>query len=205
MSRYPPHDLATVIDHELVHVLLDQHCGRAAPYVSRWFHEGLAQELSGRPYVGMSEDDLVLTVRANRLLQFGSLRERFPRSRSELRRAYAQSFSFVAFLNRRFGLERLLEAARMSTPERGFRGGFYELTQVPMVDLEDQWREYIVHGSGAAYRFVLENCFSYVMILGVVLLAFAGMRRFQRDERAREKLERDEFAEQELTDSDNLP
>ncbi len=188
--RSPPHDLRTVVDHELVHILLDQHVGRAAsPHVSRWFHEGLAQVLSGGPYLGMSEDDLVLATRWGRLMRFSDLHDRFPHSKTRLQRAYAQSFSFVGFLHRALGLELLLEAAKKSVKDGGFRVGFYEVTRKALVLQEEKWKEYVLNRSGAALRFVFENCFAYVGLAAFVLLALAWIRRSRRDEQARAKLE----------------
>ncbi|MCA8942967.1 MAG: hypothetical protein KDB80_10445 [Planctomycetes bacterium] len=193
--HHPPHDLRTVVDHELVHILLDQFVGEAAPHVSRWFHEGLAQELSGGPYIGMSEDDLVIAARADRLFRFAELDQDFPGDRSGLRRAYAQSFSFVGFLRRRFGLDALLEAARQSTADGGFRAGFVAVTHGAMLHQVDEWREYVLTGSGAPLRFLMRNCFSFLVVIGFPLLAIAVIRRFRRDDAARRKLEFEERVE----------
>lgn len=194
----PPHDLRTVVDHEIVHILLDQHAG---PHVSRWFHEGLAQLLSGGAYIGMSEDDLVITARADRLLRFADLRYEFPGDRNGLRRAYAQSFSFVGHLHRKFGLPALLECARASTPDGGFRAGFVAVQRAPLLHEVDAWKHYVLTGSGAPMRFLLNNCFSFLMVIGLPLLALAAIRRFRRDEAARQKLAREDRAED---DADSL-
>jgi hypothetical protein len=61
-----------------------------------------------------------------------------------------------------------------------------------MLVQEDAWLDYLRSDSGAAFRFVFENCFSYVMIAAVVLLALAGIRRWRRDDLHREKLDREE-------------
>lgn len=194
--HHPPHDLRTVVDHEIVHVLLDQFAGEAGPYVSRWFHEGLAQELSGGPYVGMSEDDLVIATRAGRLFRFSDLRTDFPDDRSGLRRAYAQSFSFVGFLRREFGLETLLEAARHSSADDGFRGGFVAVTHGAMLHHVDAWKHYVLTESGAPMRFLMRNCFSFSIVIGLPLLALAVIRRFRRDDVVRRKLEAEESRDQ---------
>ena len=41
----PRSDIAPVVDHELVHLLLDQYASAAARRLPRWFHEGIAQVL----------------------------------------------------------------------------------------------------------------------------------------------------------------
>ena len=52
--------LQTVVEHELVHILLHQFAGPGAELLPRWFHEGMAQHLSGATYLGAREEDLVI-------------------------------------------------------------------------------------------------------------------------------------------------
>ena len=98
----PPNDLRTTVDHELVHILLDQHVGPNGLYVPRWLHEGLAQVLAGGLYLDIQEEHLALRVRDRTYLPFRSLRESFPSHDPDaLALAYGQSNSFVAFLRRK--------------------------------------------------------------------------------------------------------
>ncbi len=190
--RLPPNDLRTVVDHEIVHILLHQYAGKAAPYVPRWLHEGLAQDLSGRTYLGVSEDDLAFRIQTDRLFRFRDLRQGFPSDPTQLRLAYAQSFSFVAFLRREIGMHRLLQAVRESGPDEWFIEGLVRVTDMTLMSFTDPWKRYVVTDSGAIMRFMLENCFSYTMILAFVLLAMAGVRRWNRDYETKLKLEREE-------------
>ncbi len=189
--QQPPFDLGTVVRHELVHILLHDWAGDAAEFVPRWVHEGLAQALSGKLYLGASEDLLLFRAQTDRLLSLANLRRRFPEDRDELRAAYAQSFSFVSFLIRAVGLDRVLAATRNCVEETWFRGGFFRTTDEALINLEEEWRDYLARDSGAGMRFVLENCFSYLMVLAIVLLALAGIRVWNRDHEAQLRLERE--------------
>ncbi|HLU40074.1 MAG TPA: hypothetical protein VK081_11875 [Planctomycetota bacterium] len=177
----PPNDLRTVVVHELVHVLLDQAAGPAGPFVPRWVHEGLAQELSGGPYLAVQEEDLVLAVWTRTGPRFSRLVHRFP-ARDDLRRlAYAQSFSFVAYLVDRFGVDKIVEAVRRSRADRPFHLALLDVTGLSMARLQDDWEQYVVFRSGAIARFLLRNCFSLVIILAVPLLVIAVVQRSRRN------------------------
>lgn len=188
----PPGDLRTVVDHELVHMLLHAHSGEGADFVPRWFHEGLAQEMSGAAYLGMREADIAIPAQTMKLLRFSDLRTGFPKDNYGLRLAYGQSFSYVAFLKRKVGLETLLRAARMADREQWFRNGFLSVTGAPLVFQEELWRDYLVNDSGALWRRMRSDCFAYLMIPGTVLLVWATRRAVIRDRRSRLRLEQAE-------------
>lgn len=190
----PPHDLAAVVGHELTHVLLDRWAGRAGPFVSRWFHEGLAQELSGGRYLGVSEEQIAFRAATNRLLSFRDLHARFPDEPAPLSAAYAQSWSYVAFLRRRYGLELLLRAAQDSRAGSTYAEAFARVVGEPLP--EDEWRHWLVHGSGAGPRVLLENCFALLLLVSLPLLALAGIRLWNREHRKSVELERREAEEE---------
>jgi hypothetical protein len=194
----PPHDLRTVVVHELAHVLLDQWAGPAGPYVSRWFHEGLAQHLAGASYAMVAEEEIVWHLKTRTLPMFSDLHAGFP-ARPDLQNlAYAQSLSFVDFLVRRMGLRDVIDAARECGPDAPYPRAFTRHTGESLLDLQIAWEDDVM-GSGAMLRFVLQNWFSYVMILAVPLLVIAAMRRMNRNHRIRQQLEMEEAA---LADDD---
>ena len=115
-------NLQTVVEHELVHILLHQFAGPGAELLPRWFHEGMAQDLSGATYLGAREEDLVVRARFDTLPPLGSLQGDFPQDDAfRLRQAYAQSFSFVAYLRRELGHQMLLEVSRACGGDLDFR------------------------------------------------------------------------------------
>lgn len=201
----PPQDLTTVLAHELVHLLIDQYAGQFAPTVPRWVHEGLAQHLSGGSYLGAREDDLLYPAAVGRLLRFRELARDFPADEAQRRIAYAQSESFVSFLIRKVGIDAVVEAIHRSTELDGYVGGFALRAGTPLGWFEDEWVLWVRDESGARWRFFFQNCFSYSMIGGLVLLALALGRRLERDERARRKLEREERDEAQTGTEDAEP
>jgi hypothetical protein len=184
--------LRGVVVHELTHELLDQFVAPHGALIPRWFHEGLAQSLAGDTYLGAREEDLVWRVSTNRLLSFGDLRSDFPEPPTELRIAYAQSYSYVAWLQREFGLETLLTIARSTDELTSFERSLVGRTRRSTLELEDAWRDHLQHASGAVWRVVLGQCFSLAMIGVLPLLVLALIRRLAADQRAAARLARSE-------------
>lgn len=186
--REPPNDLRTVVVHELVHTLLDQHADAGAPFIPRWVHEGLAQTLSGGPYLGIQEENLLFAVGSRTAFRFSELEWGFPRRADLLRLAYAQSYSFVAYMTDRVGAIAVVEAGRRCRADHAFHVGLYEVTESTQARLQEDWENYILFGSGALSRFLLRNCFSLVMILAVPLLVIAVVKRARRNRVRKDQL-----------------
>lgn len=184
--------LRGVVVHELTHELLDQFVAPHGRLIPRWFHEGLAQSLAGDIYLGAREEDLVWRLATNRLLSFGDLRADFPEEPTELRIAYAQSYSYVAWLQREFGLETLLTIARSADNLTSFERSLVGRTRRTTLELEDAWRDHLQHASGAIWRVVLGQCFSLAMVGALPLLVLALIRRLAADQRAAARLARSE-------------
>ena len=187
--------LQSVVEHELIHILLHQFAGSGGEYIPRWIHEGMAQDLSDATYLGAREEDLIAPARFGNLPTFAGLTENFRRGGFRLRQAYAHSFSLVAFLRRELGHQALLEIAKATAEQRDFTAAFVGKTQHAVVYYEEKWIEYLENDSGAPARVILQNCFSYLIILAAPVLALAVIRRLARDKRAREKLLAAEAAE----------
>lgn len=181
-------NLRGVVVHELVHELLDQFVAPHGGAMPRWFHEGLAQTIAGDIYLGAREEDLVWRAAASRLLSFGDLRGGFPEPPTELRIAYAQSYSYVAWLLREYGLDTLLTIARSVDELTSFERSLVGRTGRSTYDLETAWKNHLQHQSGAVWRVVLGQCFSLALIGALPLLVLALIRRLAADRRAAARL-----------------
>jgi hypothetical protein len=187
----PPNDLRTVLHHELVHVLVDQFAGDKGRLVPRWLHEGLAQSLSGETYLRAREVDLLTPLIHGRLLPLRALTKDFPDDPTQRRLAYHQSYSFVDWLIRRRGLRDIRQGILWATELDNFIGGFAHVTQVPLIREYERWQRWLTHESGAPWLFLFQNCFSYVMILGFVALAYSAARVHSREARTRRRMDRE--------------
>ena len=161
-----------------------------------------AQLLAGDTYLSASEDDLVWRLAAGNLPPFGSLERRFPATRFELRSAYAQSYSYVAWLERNYGLPLLLRTARNTDERTSFGRSLVAQTGRSSLQLQDAWRDYVLYGSGASWRVLRENWFGLSMILVLPVLVLALIRRLHREERARQVLEQRARQAQEVQEVD---
>jgi hypothetical protein len=189
---------AAVVRHELVHELLDQYVQPHGALIPRWFHEGLAQLLAGDTYLGAREEDLVWRVAGGSLPSFHSMEDRFPLAPSDVRLAYAQSFSYVAWLSREYGMSLLLRCARYTDRVTSFGRALVGQTGRNSLQLEAAWKDYVVHGSGAPWRVVFGSWFSFLMVMILPILVLALIRRLNAEERAARQIaartERDRLA-----------
>jgi hypothetical protein len=180
--------LTGVVRHELVHELLDQYVAPNGRAIPRWFHEGLAQHLAGDTYLRASEDDLVWRLGTRHLPSFGNLTTTFPDEPEALRVAYAQSFSYVSFLVREYGLDDLLAVARAADDFTSFSRVLVGRLGRSTYDLEEAWRYHVLHASGAPWRVAFDQCFTLSMVGILPVLVLALMRRLKREQRVREQL-----------------
>lgn len=197
--------LAGVVQHELVHELLDQQVEPHGKLLPRWLHEGLAQNLAGDTYLGASENDLAWRVPVGQMLSFGDLRDDFPRSERDLRLAYAQSFSYVSWLVREFGLPCVLTAAKATDDLTSFERALCGYSQRSSMQLRLGWESYLENGSGASWRVLMEQSFSLLMVFALPLLVLALMRRLAADSRAAKRLAQSSVRDELLAEAAMAP
>lgn len=181
--------LEAVLVHEMAHELLDQFVAPHGRRIPRWMHEGLAQLLAGDTYLGASEESIVWRAQTGQLLPFSELEDDFPRESILLQVAYAQSHSYVSWLERRFGMRRLLRVLGEVDEDTSLLQALVAETQLSTAELADAWQDYLLHGSGAGWRALLTQCFSLSLVLALPLLALALVKRLRVDRRARDRLE----------------
>jgi hypothetical protein len=191
--------LAGVVAHELVHELLDQYAGEFGRLIPRWFHEGLAQVLAGDTYLHVREEELVFRLMNRSLLSFEQLRQKFPTAKPALRTAYAQSYSYVAWLHRRYGLPALLRLVAAVDRDISFEGALVGMSHRSTLDLAEAWRDSVLH-SGAPWRVLFNSGFDLLLVAILPLLVLALRRRLQSESRAARRMaeseERDRRAEE---------
>lgn len=180
--------LRTVVMHELSHELLDQACGEHGGRIPRWFHEGMAQVLAGDTYLGVSEEMIVWRAATGKLTPFYELESRFPAGGLELSVAYAQSYSYVNWLDRAYGTQTLLSMARAVDEETTLERAMVRWTGKSTEALHEGWRHHLVHGSGAIWRSTLSEFFPISVVLLLPVLVIAMLRRKRAERAASRKL-----------------
>lgn len=189
-----PNSLRSLLAHELTHVILK------ADYPAHdewplWFREGLAMRESRtegfREYATLSAAALF-----DRMLPFESLSSSFPAAEGEARLAYAQSASFLTFLDSQAGRGRFAILMR-ELRGRGFEEAFRVAYGTGIGAAEGQWLRWANRHLAWLPALTSETAF-WLLITLLFLVAIAVRRRRSRLMRDRwEQEEREEADEEE--------
>jgi len=190
-----PDGLEPLLAHELTHVILktDYPAHDSWPL---WFQEGLAMRESRtegvREYVTISAAALF-----DRMLPLESLSVSFPAAESEARLAYAQSASFLAFLDANSGKGRFTILMR-ELRGHGFEDAFRVAYRTGIGAAEGQWLRWVNRRFAWVPAVTSETAF-WLLITLLFLVAIAVRRRRSRLMRERweqEEEEQDKAAEE---------
>jgi len=188
-----PNGLEPLLAHELTHVILKADY-RGHDDWPLWFQEGLAMRESRteglREYVTLSAAALF-----DRMLPLESLSVSFPSAEGEARLAYAQSASFLAFLDSQSGRGRFTILMR-ELRGHGFEDAFRVAYRTRIGAAEGQWLRW-VNRRFAWVPAVTSDTVFWLLITLLFLVAIAVRRRRSRLMRERwdqEEAQQDEAA-----------
>jgi hypothetical protein len=133
--------LETDIPHEMTHLLLYQLLGEQGyQHLPGWLSEGLAAIHQGNP--SASAPQMLVEARQDgRLLDFESLCGAFPYAEDEAALAYAQSQSFVGFLQEQYGNEALLDLVQVYGDNVGCQVGVERVYDRTLPQLTRLWQQ----------------------------------------------------------------
>lgn len=181
-----PSDLDSLLAHELAHVILQGDY----PLIDgwpRWFQEGLAMRESGGE--GLRRGAILsIALLRHRILPLDELWGSFPENEAGSRLAYAQSFSVVSFLHRRYGEARFrsfLESLRTTN----FEEAFVRTYGTGLGVMEKEWRRNVQR----RYNWIplLTGGTAFWMLIVTIFFAALAVRR------RRDRLLREEWDEEE--------
>ncbi len=173
--------LGTVLDHELVHVLVGRAFEPKQP--PRWLQEGLAQVYANElgPHTA---EALTRGAAESRWYTLEELHLAFPRDASDAAVAYAESGDFVGWMRDEYGDAGIQTLIRGLVAGRTIDGAVYGVTGQPLAKVERAWRSHL-DLEGTTRWLTLGTWF-----FGVLLVAlFVGVG-FQRRRRQRHRIER---------------
>jgi len=177
VATYPFEDLLSLFGHELTHVLMNSLPPRSGP-LPRWFNEGVAV-MESRRWSLRDVFALGTTLLVGPSPRLDELSNDFPPGESGARAAYAQSFSFIAYLEReRPGAVRRILA--QSAAGAGFAEAFRNGAGRSLGEMEAGWRDQV----NFAYRWVPAVTSTGVLWAGITLLVLLGRIAKRRRERA---------------------
>ena len=128
------------IPHEIMHVLLYQLVGESYNKVPMWLNEGLSSINETYPNSDYSRS-ISKAVKDNSLLPLNTLCGNFPQDASNAFLAYAQSDSFVHFLQNKFGNNGLLKLVKAYQGGYSCEEGVVAATGSSLNQLDYRWRQ----------------------------------------------------------------
>jgi hypothetical protein len=133
-------DLGQSIPHELAHLLLYEATAPTGGEVPRWFEEGVATIAETAPN---PDHEIILeeAVAGQATIPFASLCETFPAEEDRARLAYAQSASFVRYIQARYGNEILGELVLAFADGAGCETATRRVLDVSLDRLNADWLE----------------------------------------------------------------
>lgn len=155
------------IPHEIMHMLEYQVTGTSYNQIPAWLLEGLASsaELYPNPEYQRVLDK---AVDEDALLPMSVLCQDFPRDLSGALLAYAQSSSFVRFLNKNFGSRDTLTLLNLYADGLSCEVGLQAAFGSNLAQLESQWQQEMLGRSpvSAAWK----QIWPYMLLAGLVIL-----------------------------------
>ena len=126
------------IPHELMHVLEYQLAGASYSAIPAWLNEGLATSVELYPDPDLQRV-LVDAQTSGSLLSISSLCDGFPQDAKTAQLAYAQSASFVNYLNGRFGTQIFTKLIENSASGQNCASAVNAAADVSLEQLEKDW------------------------------------------------------------------
>ncbi len=163
--------LETVIDHELVHILLGRAFAPADP--PRWLQEGVAQV-----YAGEFGPEDARTLTGAPVMSLGQLHNGFPREAGQARLAYVLSADFVAWLGYEYGDSAVPTLIRAMAREQDIGDAVHVATGMPIAEVEQAWRDRLADGPPAWLRWVEDGRLAFGF--GALALIGGGILRRRR-------------------------
>jgi hypothetical protein len=178
VRSYPFEDLLSLFGHELTHVLLNS-LPEATGTLPHWFNEGVAV-IESRRWSFRDTLTLGTSLLTGPPPRLGTLSASFPADEGAARAAYAESFHFIAYLEREHGpgaVRRILSA--MAAGAR-FPEAFRRVTGRELSEVESSWRDRV----NFAYRWVPALTSTGVLWMGITFLVLLSRLAKWRRERA---------------------
>lgn len=163
-------ELRRQIPHEIMHLLQYQVMGSSFTQQPVWLVEGMASlaELADNP----EYRTVLKATPPEEIMPFQSLCVMFPRQAASAYQAYAQSQSFVGFLQQKFGTSTMTKLVEVYKNGVGCEEGVYAATGYSLTQLEYRWQQEVlgINVSGLAFS----NLLPY-LLLGLLILVPAAV------------------------------
>lgn len=131
-------DLGQSIPHELSHLMLYRATGAQYDAVPRWFDEGLATHFESTQDAGYREL-LEQAIVAQETVPIEQLCETFPAADNKVRLAYAQSASWVSYIQQNYGNEALSALINAYADGASCESGLQRILALSNDEFQQEW------------------------------------------------------------------
>ena len=131
-------DLGQSIPHELSHLMLYRATGAQYDAVPRWFDEGLATHFEATQDAGYRELPEQAIV-AQETVPIEQLCETFPAAENKVRLAYAQSASWVSYIQQNYGNEALSALINAYADGASCESGLQRILALSNDEFQQEW------------------------------------------------------------------
>ncbi len=171
-----PFTLEITLKHELCHLLLHRYINR--PNLPKWLDEGVCQWVSdgiGELYIDKNWTGLDAAVMAGRVIPFRRLSDYFPRDRAALTLAYEQSKSFINYIDRQYGYNKILEILEFLKNEESVDYAVRGSLAVSLEQLETEWLAQL-DTTPRWLIFLASHIYAILFFLAALLTMFGFLR-----------------------------
>lgn len=179
--RTNPANFFNVLQHELVHAVLD-HKFRGRPNaLPRWLNEGLAVYFSDAweypEEWSIRKSALYKALKDGNGLDFEDIQSGFPYDRWLAQLAYTQSFDFVQYLIRTGGEKRMRRLLEALTAGGSLDSAFKQVYKASFADKTADWRNAVRSPGPFLWLTIFLASFDIYIWAAIALLAIAGAIR----------------------------
>ena len=185
-----PFNLSITLKHEMCHLLLHEHINSGN--LAKWVDEGVCQWASdgiGEILIDKSWSGLDAAIMAGQTLRLSRLEKRFPGDRASLTLAYEQSKSVVAFIDRQFGKQAILNILSDLKNGLTLETASMQSLSITINELENKWLTDI-ESTPRWLVYLANNLYGILFFLAAMLTVcgfFLRLKRKRRWEDAQEE------------------
>jgi hypothetical protein len=187
-----PFNLSITLKHEMCHLLLHEHIDSGN--LAKWLDEGVCQWASdgiGEILIDKSWSGLDAAIMAGQTLRLSRLEKRFPGDRASLTLAYEQSKSVVAFIDRQFGKQAILNILSDLKNGETLENASMQSLSITINELENQWLTDIER-TPRWLVYLANNLYGIIFFLAAVLTVLGFIRYMRRRKKIYEEWEEEE-------------
>ena len=188
-----PFSLRITFKHELCHLLLHRHINSGN--LAKWLDEGVCQWVSdgiGEILLDRNWSGLDAAITAGHTLSLTGLTETFPGDKASLMLAYEQSKSVVAYIDRHYGQDAILNLLGHLKNGAGIETATLQSLSLSVDELEKEWLDYLER-TPRWLIYLANNLYGILFFIAAILTVCGFFLRLIRKKRWEDEQEEDDW------------